>query len=159
MDEIEKRLREAADACITSYDAWRKNQKEGGTREALMEAMHELRKIAARLEIEIAVSERDEMTSKPIPIPPHRSSRPMSQGGRDNFADDNIGNAADYSGGNSSSGGGGFQGPRDNNRGGGSGGGQHRRRRMGMGGQGGGHQGGGSGNGNGPRTSGGDEQA
>ena len=150
MDEIEKRLREATDACIASYDAWRKNQKEGGTREALMEAMHELRKIASRLEIEIAVSERDEMTSRPIPIPPHRSSRPM-QPGREQ-SDDNIGNAAEYSGGNS---GGGFQGPRDNNRGG-SGGGQHRRRRMSVGGGNGGGGGAQSGNGNGPR--GGDEQ-
>ena len=149
MDEIEKRLREATDACIASYDAWRQNQKEGGTREALMEAMHELRKIAARLEIEIAVSERDEMTSRPIPIPPHRSSRPQTPG-RDNFANDNIGNAVDNSGGNSNAG---FsQGPRDNNRGGaGAGaGGQHRRRRMSVGG---GHSGGGApgGNNNGPR--------
>jgi len=49
------------------------------TRESLLEAVHELRKVAARMEIEIAVSERDQMTQKPIPIPPHRSSRKRGQ--------------------------------------------------------------------------------
>lgn len=101
MDEIEKRLRDATDACITSYDAWRKSPKDGGVREDLMEAVHELRKVAARLEIELAISERDEMAARPIPIPPHRSSRRQGNNG-DSGHEDNIGNVADngnYSGG------------------------------------------------------------
>ena len=113
MDEIEKRLSDASEACIKSYTAWRKDPKEGKNREDLMEAVHELRKVGARLEIEIAISERDEMAAKPIPIPPHRSSR--RGGGNDTGADDNIGNVMDS--GNSGGGGGAF---------GGGGGGGHR---------------------------------
>jgi hypothetical protein len=40
-----------------------------------MEAVHELRKVAARLEIEMAISERNEVASKPIPIPSHRANK------------------------------------------------------------------------------------
>jgi len=120
VDEIEKRLSEASGACIKSYTAWRKDPKEGKNREELMEAVHELRKVGARLEIEIAVSERDEMAAKPIPIPPHRSSR--RGGGEDHGSDDSIGNVA--GGGNGGSGatprgGGGHRGPRRQSRGGG----------------------------------------
>ena len=162
MDEIEQRLRTATDTCIGSYDAWRKNPKEGGTRETLMEAVHELRKVAARLEIEVAVSERDEMTAKPIPIPPHRASRkPYGE----SPVEDNIGNAAGDSAGNTAAGHssgfrdqqGGHRDHRGGGGGGGAGGGQHRRRRMSMGhgGGGGGHGGGG---GNGPQGGGGSDQ-
>lgn len=105
MDEIEKRLSETSEACVKSYAAWRKDPKEGTNREVLMEAVHELRKVAARLEIEIAISERDEMAAKPIPIPPHRSSR--RGGGNDIGPDDNIGNVADSGGGGGAFGGGG----------------------------------------------------
>lgn len=111
-DEIEKRLSDASESCIKSYAAWRKAPKESSSRESLMEAVHELRKVAARLEIEIAISERDEMAARPIPIPPHRSSR---RGGGEG-GDDNIGNVME-----SSSGGGSFGGM-----GGGGGGGHHR---------------------------------
>lgn len=105
MDEIEKRLSETAEACVKSYATWRKDPKEGTNREVLMEAVHELRKVAARLEIEIAISERDEMAAKPIPIPPHRSSR---RGGPDvGGPEDNIGNVMDSGGGGGAFGGGG----------------------------------------------------
>lgn len=94
MDEIEQRLRTATDTCISCYGAWRKDQKDGGVREKLLEAMHELRKVTARLEIEIAISERDEIAARPIPIPPHRSFRKQHGGGHDEGDyDDNIGNA------------------------------------------------------------------
>lgn len=75
MDEIEKRLRESADACFASYETWRKDQKNTDARETLQEAIHELRKVASRLEIELAISERNEMAQRPIPIPPHRDAR------------------------------------------------------------------------------------
>lgn len=93
MDEIEQRLRASTDACITSYEAWRSKQKDGAAREALLEAVHELRKVASRLEIEMAVSERNEMAGKPLPIPPHRSSRrPRGPGEGGDDMDDNAGN-------------------------------------------------------------------
>lgn len=78
-DETDKRLRETADECIKAYEAWMKSKKDFGARENLMEALHELRKVASRLEIEVAVSERDEMTQRPIPIPPHRAAQGRHQ--------------------------------------------------------------------------------
>ena len=63
MDNIEDRLKEATGNCLTSHAEWDKNRKDSKTRETLMEAVHELRKVAARLEIEIAISERDEMAA------------------------------------------------------------------------------------------------
>lgn len=78
MDEIEKRLRETSENCFKSYEAWRKDQKSGEVRESLQDAIHELRKVASRLEIELAVSERNEMAQKPIPIPPHRDAKHRS---------------------------------------------------------------------------------
>lgn len=88
MDEIEQRLRDASEKCIASYMGWR-DKKDGdeGVQEALQEAVHELRKVASRLEIEIAVSERDAMSQRPIPIPPHRSSRPRNHN-HDDLVDD-----------------------------------------------------------------------
>lgn len=92
MDEIEVRLKECADACIKSYEAWCKEKKDSSSREALLESVHELRKVASRLEIEIAISERENMADKPLPIPPHRASR---AGRGDNGAGDNILDAQD----------------------------------------------------------------
>lgn len=74
MDEIEKRLRDTSDNCFTAYETWQKDKKNGDAREALQETIHEMRKVTSRLEIEIAISEREQMSQKPIPIPPHRAS-------------------------------------------------------------------------------------
>ena len=82
MDEIETRLKDTVDECIKTYSAWNDKKSDSDLRGALQEAVHELRKVSARLEIEIATSERDQMTQKPIPVPPHRSANrrtPMSQ--------------------------------------------------------------------------------
>jgi hypothetical protein len=76
MEETQTRLKESAEACITAYDVWGSSKKNAEARERLQEAVHELRKVAARLEIEMASSERDEMTQRPIAVPPHRASRP-----------------------------------------------------------------------------------
>ncbi|MFA7276383.1 MAG: hypothetical protein WC043_06250 [Pseudobdellovibrionaceae bacterium] len=79
MDETQARLREAADQCIKAYDVWDKSKKNVEAREDLQEALHELRKVAARVEIEVAASEREEITQRPIPIPPHRASNKSRQ--------------------------------------------------------------------------------
>ena len=94
MDDIGQRLREAADNCIKAYEGWSGGKKNIPAREALQEAVHELRKVAARLEIDMAASERDEMTQRQIPIPPHRASRRHDQNG----------NVSDFSGGDESEG-------------------------------------------------------
>ncbi len=75
MDEIEKRLRDVSETCVKTYLAWIGKKRDPETREALQDAIHELRRVSARLEIKIAVSEREEMAARPIPIPPHRSTR------------------------------------------------------------------------------------
>jgi len=100
MEDIEQRLKEATENCLKSYGEWDKDKKNSKTREDLMEAVHELRKVAARLEIDIAVSERNQMASKPIPIPSHRSNKRKQE---DN-ADDSRGNTD--GGGNANKGGG-----------------------------------------------------
>ena len=79
MDEIKQRLTETSEACIKTYEVWREKNQDASAREALQEAVHELRKVAARLEIELAVSDRKSHGSEPIPIPSHRASRRPAQ--------------------------------------------------------------------------------
>lgn len=110
MDEIETRLRETADKCIKAYEGWSKSKKNIEARGILQESLHELRRVSARLEIEMASSERDEMTQRQIPIPSHRSARHrgessgsalpdfITEGGND---DDSIGNSVEASEGQS----------------------------------------------------------
>lgn len=110
MDEIKERLKAASDACITTYEAWRAKAGDHAAREALQEAVHELRKVGARLEIELAVSDRKSQGSEPIPIPSHRASRRPAQGADIDMEDDS--NNRNRNPGNSFAGGG-----RDGNRG------------------------------------------
>lgn len=97
MTDIKTRLQESADACLKAYEAWSANEKKSESRESLQEAIHELRKVASRLEIDLAISERDQMAQKPIPIPSHRDSR-----NRKNQPpleiEDNIGNSGNNAG-------------------------------------------------------------
>jgi hypothetical protein len=110
MDDISKRLRDAADNCVKSYEAWAQGKKDVGARESLQEAVHELRKVSARLEIEVAASERDDITQRHIPIPSHRASRHrhggegsgslpdfITEGGSSNADEDAIGNSVEGS--------------------------------------------------------------
>jgi len=97
MDDIEKRLREVSDTCVKSYLEWAAKKKDLDARETLQDAIHELRKVSARLEIEIAVSEREDMVARPIPIPPHRSTR--KRGDDEDSNGNNTGNFNDDDGG------------------------------------------------------------
>ncbi|HNQ91963.1 MAG TPA: hypothetical protein PKI93_03420 [Alphaproteobacteria bacterium] len=83
MDEIGQRLKECADACISAYGKWMTAKKDVTALENLQEAVHELRKVSARLEIEMAISEREEMSGRPIPVPPHRAAKRRDSGGND----------------------------------------------------------------------------
>ncbi len=74
MEDIQKRLEEASENCLNAYGRWAEKKKDQGSQEALHAAIHELRKVSSRLEIELAVSERDQMASEPLPIPSHRST-------------------------------------------------------------------------------------
>lgn len=74
MDDIQTRLENTVKACQESYAAWVANPGEASLREAVVEHSHELRRIAARLEIEMAVAESKSAKASPIPIPPHRAA-------------------------------------------------------------------------------------
>ena len=70
---VTERLQESATSCLACLDAWNKDQKDTETREKLMESVHELRKVASRIEIDIAMAERVNTNAKRIPIPEHKS--------------------------------------------------------------------------------------
>ncbi len=88
-EDIKERLQTTSAECLKCYEAWDGNDKDIKARGALQDAIHELRKVASRLEITLAISERDQLTQKPLPIPPHRDA--LKRGGshvRDDFEDD-----------------------------------------------------------------------
>jgi hypothetical protein len=70
---VEQRLQETAAVCLSSLEAWKKDLKDEDAREKLLEAVHELRKVCARLEVDIAMSDRKNINAKHIPIPEHKS--------------------------------------------------------------------------------------
>ncbi|MBK9585336.1 MAG: hypothetical protein KA099_01030 [Alphaproteobacteria bacterium] len=87
MDEILKRLQETAQSCAQTYEEWRGKKTDSKAQESLQSAIHELRKVASRLEIELAVRERQDIANKPIPIPSHRSSKESVPDGDDDQQD------------------------------------------------------------------------
>ncbi|MBU6235748.1 MAG: hypothetical protein KGQ41_07880 [Alphaproteobacteria bacterium] len=105
MDEIKQRLSTASEACIKAYEAWRAKAADHAARESLQEAVHELRKVAARLEIELAVSDRKAQGSEPIPIPSHRASRRQGAPEMEGGDDDNRANRMPPAGGGQQGGG------------------------------------------------------
>ena len=92
MDEIKTRLQETSENCFKAYEAWVGDKKNSALRETLQGTIHELRKVASRLEIDVAVSDRGNGSQKPMPIPSHRDSKPGGGGGNKNDAADNVGN-------------------------------------------------------------------
>jgi len=74
VDETEARLRETARGCLAAYRTWRQQPGQGSV-QALSDAVHDLRKVLARIEIDMSVSRRDEQVARPIPIPAHRAAR------------------------------------------------------------------------------------
>ncbi len=73
-EDIQTRLKETSQNCLDAYLAWEEKKQDPKAQEALHAAIHELRKVSSRLEIELAISEREQITSKPIPIPAHRAN-------------------------------------------------------------------------------------
>lgn len=67
------RLQETAAKCLSSLDAWNKDLNNFEARENLLEAVHELRKVTSRLEIDIAMNDQRAANAKTIPIPEHKS--------------------------------------------------------------------------------------
>ena len=74
VDAVEARLREAARGCLVAYRGWRQAHGESAT-QTLNDAVHELRKVLARIEIDMSASRREEPGMRPIPVPAHRAAR------------------------------------------------------------------------------------
>lgn len=68
------RLANATTRSAAAYTAWKANPGEVGM-QSLTEALHDLRKVIARMEIEMSASRKDEHAARPIPIPFHRAQR------------------------------------------------------------------------------------
>jgi hypothetical protein len=70
--DVQQRLRDTAETCIRHYESWRAGN-DGETE--LTNGLHELRRVLARIEIELAASHADETAQRPIPIPLHRAHK------------------------------------------------------------------------------------
>ena len=101
-EDVKTRLEKCSATCLETYQTW-DSKKETKTREDLQEAIHELRKVASRIEIEITKSERANSSSKSIPIPAHRSNS-KSKGAVESILPDQ-GNTEEKSGGKKDGGG------------------------------------------------------
>ncbi|PCI01764.1 MAG: hypothetical protein COB76_00480 [Alphaproteobacteria bacterium] len=71
---VEQRLQETAATCLSSLEAWKENLKDDDAKAKLQNAVHELRKVCARLEVDIAMNDRTNTNAKRIPIPEHKST-------------------------------------------------------------------------------------
>ncbi len=74
MDDTQTRLQETSKNCLDAHKIWEEKKGDKKAQEDLHAAIHELRKVSSRLEIDLAISERDQSVSKPLPIPSHRSA-------------------------------------------------------------------------------------
>ncbi len=74
MDDIQTRLEETSKNCLEAHKIWVEKKGDKKAQEDLHVAIHDLRKVSSRLEIDLAISERDQSVSKPLPIPAHRSA-------------------------------------------------------------------------------------
>ena len=70
----DQRMAEAATAASEAYRKWKAGPGEAGM-QTLADALHDLRKVIARMEIEISASRREEHAARPIPIPMHRAAQ------------------------------------------------------------------------------------
>ena len=75
-EPADQRMDAAAKSCAELYRAWKANGGEEGM-QALADALHEMRKVMARMEIEMSASRREEQ--RPVPIPAYRTNQPAPQ--------------------------------------------------------------------------------
>ncbi len=74
MTDTLNRLKDSSANAIRTFEAWENKRSDSSLREAAEEAIHELRKVTSRLEIEMVSVERKEQSQVSIPIPPHRAA-------------------------------------------------------------------------------------
>lgn len=88
MSETLARIKENSATCISAYETWSSDKKNVDNSESLQESIHELRKVIARIEIDLATSERDSGSTKKIPVPTHRSQSKSGDGSRESILPD-----------------------------------------------------------------------
>lgn len=76
-EPVEDRLREHSQALLTAYLAWKEAPGEESA-QTLRDGVHEVRKVMARIEIEMSANRREEGAMRPIPIPAHRAARRLA---------------------------------------------------------------------------------
>lgn len=72
----DERMDIASKACAEAYRAWKDPSVPGGV-QGLTDALHELRKVIARMEIEVSASRKEE--NRPVPFPAYRTNQPPPQ--------------------------------------------------------------------------------
>ncbi len=73
INEIEERLRGATGDCLSAYRQWLVAE-DSDAEEALSESLHSLRKVLARIDIDLSAKRSTVAVLKPIPIPQHRAA-------------------------------------------------------------------------------------
>ncbi|WP_173012762.1 hypothetical protein [Niveispirillum sp. SYP-B3756] len=73
----DERMDIAAKACAEAYRMWKSGE---GDVQSLGDSIHELRKVIARMEIEVSASRKEEQ--RPVPIPSYRRHQPPPQAPR-----------------------------------------------------------------------------
>ncbi len=72
---VEERLKESYESCMKAYVSWRNGgQDNDDITEELSESVHSLRRVLARIEIDMASDASSRRNQKPIPVPIHRSA-------------------------------------------------------------------------------------
>ncbi len=72
-DKTEERFAQCSESCFHAYQAWEAEQLCSEKRDLLRKSLHAMRKVLARVEIEMALSESKERAKNPMPIPTHRT--------------------------------------------------------------------------------------
>ncbi|WP_041785121.1 hypothetical protein [Rhodospirillum centenum] len=75
-EPADTRMATAAQTCAELYRTWKANPADAGI-QGLDDALHELRRVIARMEIEMSASRREEQ--RPIPIPSYRTNQQPPQ--------------------------------------------------------------------------------
>lgn len=75
-EPADQRMDAAAKVCAELYRAWKANGGDNAM-QSLADSLHEMRKVIARMEIEMSASRREEQ--KPVPMPAYRLNQPAPQ--------------------------------------------------------------------------------
>lgn len=72
-EKTAERFANRSENFFKAYEAWEQEQLCSEKRDVLRKALHSMRKVLARVEIEMALSESKERAKNPMPIPTHRT--------------------------------------------------------------------------------------